>query len=52
MTTRILKPTRLLGRSMTEEGDQSVEIVICLKSYLAIAIQKNLQNVRNHTYVA
>ena len=49
MTTRLLEPTR---RFMTEEGDQSVEIVICLKSYLAIAIQKNLQNVRNHTYVA
>ena len=40
MATRLLEPTNLLGRSMTEEGDQSVEIVICLKSYLAITFQK------------
>ena len=34
MTTRLLEPTRLLlGRYMNKEGDQSVEIVICLKSY-------------------
>ena len=47
MSTRLLKPTRLLGRSMTEEG---VTELIRKLYPLTIFFKKNLQNVINRRW--